>query len=71
MNITEDQRIFEMDLLPREVMDAAERGRQTAEDSGNGSGERFNVIRKLLIQCRERYEGFIRPLSPKKEEKAA
>jgi hypothetical protein len=71
MNITEDQRIFEMDLLPREVMDAAERGRQTAEDSGNGSGERFNVIRKLLKQCRERYEGFIRPLYPKKEEKAA
>jgi len=71
MNITEDRRIFEMDLLPREVMDAAERGRQTAEDSGNGSGERFNVIRKLLKQCRERYEGFIRPLYPKKEEKAA
>jgi len=41
------------------------------EDSGNGSGERFNVIRKLLKQCRERYEGFIRPLYPKKEEKAA
>jgi hypothetical protein len=71
MNITEDQRIFEMDLLPREVMDAAERGRQTAEDSGNGSGERLNGIRKLLKQCRERYEGFIRPLYPKKEEKAA
>jgi len=71
MNITGDQRIFEMDLLPLEVMDAAERGRQTAEDSGNGSGERFNVIRKLLKQCRERYEGFIRPLYPKKEEKAA
>jgi hypothetical protein len=60
MNITEDQRIFEMDLSPREVMDAAKKGRQTAEDSVNGSGERFNVIRKLLKQCRERYEGFIR-----------
>ena len=71
MNITEEQRIFEMDLLPRKVMYAAEKGRQTAEDSGNGSGERFNVIRKLIKQSRERYEGFIRPLYPKKEEKAA
>ena len=60
MNITEDKRIIEMDLLPQEAMDVAERGRQTAEDSGNGSGERFDVIRKLLKQCRERYEGFIR-----------
>ena len=71
MNITEDQLIIGMDLLPRETMDAAERGRQTAEDSGNGSRERFDVIRKLLKQCRERYEGFLRPLYPKKEEKVA
>lgn len=70
MNITEDQ-LIETDLLLQAAMDVAERGRQTAEDSGNGSGERFDVIRKLLEQCRKRYEGFIRPLYPKKEEKVA
>jgi len=71
MNITEDQLIIETDMLLQAAMDVAERGRQTAEDSGNGSGERFDVIRKLLEQCRERYKGFIRPLYPKKEEKVA
>ena len=71
MNITEDQLIIETDLLLQAAMDVAERGRQTAEDSGNGSGERFDVIRKLLEQCRKLHEGFIRPLYPKKEEKVA
>jgi hypothetical protein len=71
MNITEDQLVFETDLSPQAAMDGSERGRQTAEGSGIGSRERFNVIRKLLEQCRERYEGFIRPLYPKKEEKVA
>jgi hypothetical protein len=71
MNITEDQLIIETDLLLKAAMDVAERGRQTAENSGNGSGERFNVIRKLLKQCRELHKGFIRPLYPKKEEKVA
>ena len=71
MNITGDQLVFETDLSPQAVMDVAERGRQTAEDSGNGSGDRFDVIRKLIKQCRERYEGFIRPLYPKKDEKVA
>jgi len=71
MNITEDQLIVETDLLLQAAMDVAERGRQTAEDSGNGSGERFDVIRKLLEQCRKLHEGFIRPLYPKKEEKVA
>jgi len=70
MNITEDQ-LIETDLLLQEAMDVAERGRQTAEDSGIGSGEQFDVIRKLLEQCRERYEGFIRHPYPKKEEKVA
>lgn len=71
MNITEDQLIIETDLLLQAAMDVAEKGRQTAEDSGNGSGERFDVIRKLLEQCRKLHEGFIRPLYPKKEEKVA
>jgi len=70
MNITEDQ-LIETDLLLQAAMDVAERGRQTTEDSGNDSEERFDVIRKLLKQCRKRYEGFIRPLYPKKEEKVA
>lgn len=69
-NITEDQ-LIETDLLLQAATDVAERRRQTAEDSGNGSGERFDVMRKLLEQCRERYEGFIRSLYPKKEEKVA
>jgi hypothetical protein len=71
MNITEDQLIFETDLLLQAAKDVAERRRQTAEDSGNCSGERFDVIRKLLEHCRELHEGFIRPLYPKKEEKIA
>lgn len=71
MNITEDQLIIETDLLLQAAMDVAEKGRQTAEDSGNGSGERFDVIRKLLEQCRKLHEGLIRPLYPKKEEKVA
>ena len=71
MNITEDQLIIETDLLLQAAMDVAGKGRQTAEDSGNGSGERFDVIRKLLEQCRKLHEGFIRPLYPKKEEKVA
>ena len=71
MNITEDQLIIKTDLLLQVAMDVAERGRQTAEDSGNGSRERFDVIRKLLEQCREGYEGYIRPQYPKKEEKIA
>ena len=70
MNITEDQ-LIETDQLLQAAMDVAERGRQTTEDSGNDSEERFEVIRKLLEQCRKRYEGFIRPLYPKKEEKVA
>ena len=70
MKITEDQ-LIETDLLLQAAMDVAERGRQTAENSGNDSEERFDVIRKLLEQCRKRYEGFIRPLYPKKEEKVA
>lgn len=71
MNITEDQLIIETDLLLQAAMDVAERGRQTAEDSGNGSGERFDVIRKLLEQCRGLLERFIRPLYTKKKEKVA
>lgn len=71
MNITEDQLIIETDLLLQAAMDVAEKGRQTTENSGNGSGERFDVIRKLLGQCRKLHEGFIRPLYPKKEEKVA
>ena len=71
MNITEDQLIIQTDLFLQAAMDVAERGRQTAEDSGNGSGERFDVIRKLIEQCRALHEGFIRPLYPKKEEKVA
>ena len=71
MNITEDQLIIETDLLLQAAVDVAEKGRQTAEDSGNGSGERFDVIRKLIEQCRALHEGFIRPLYPKKEEKVA
>lgn len=71
MNITEDQLIIETDMLLQAAIDVAERGRQTAEDSGNGSGERFNVIRKLLEQCRELHEGFIRHMYPKKKEKVA
>jgi hypothetical protein len=70
VNITEDQ-LIEMDLLLQAAMDVAEKGRQTAEDSGNGNGEQFNVIRELLEQFRERHEGFIRPLYPKKEEQVA
>jgi hypothetical protein len=60
LNITEDQLVFQEDLSPQAAMDVAERGRRTAEGSGNGSRERFNVFRKLIEQCRERYEGFLR-----------
>jgi len=70
VNITEDQ-LTKTDLLLHAAMDVAERGRQAAEDSGNGSGERFDVIRKLLEQCRKLHEGLVRPLHPKKEEKVA
>ena len=52
VNITEDQ-LIKTDLLLHAAMDVAERGRQAAEDSGNGSGKRFDVIRKLLEQCRK------------------
>ena len=71
MNITEDQLIIETDLLLQAAKDVAERGRQTAEDSGNGTRERFDVIRKRIEQCRERFEGLIRLLHPKKEKKVA
>ena len=70
MNITENQ-LIETDLLLQAAMDVAERGGKTAEDSGNGSGERFDVIRKFLEQCRKLHEGLVRPLRPKKEEKVA
>src|SRR5512135_2087092 len=70
MHVTEDQ-LIETDLLLQAAMDVAEKGRQTAEDSGNGGGERFDVIRKLLEQCRILHEGFLRPGYPKKEEKVA
>ena len=70
MNISGDQ-LIETDLLLQAAMDVAEGERQTAEDSGNGSGQRFDVIRKLLEQCRKRYEGLIRPQYLKKEEKVA
>src|SRR5512141_843226 len=70
-NITEDQLIIETDLLLQAARDIAERERQTAEDSRNGIGERFDVIRKLLELCRKIHEGLVRPLRPKKEEKVA
>lgn len=70
MNLIEDQ-LTETDLLLQAPMNVAERGPQTAEDSGNGSGKRFYEIRKLLERCRKLHEGFIRPLYPKKEEKVA
>jgi hypothetical protein len=70
MKITEDQ-LIKTDLLLQAAMDVAERGRQTAEVSENDSGERFDVIRKLLEQCREIHEGLYQRLHPKKEEKVA
>jgi len=51
MSIPEDHPV-DPDQLLRAAMDVAEWGRRTAEDSGNGSGVRFNVIRKMLEQWR-------------------
>ena len=70
MKTTEDQ-LFKTDLLLQAAMDVAERGRHMAEVSENDSGERFDVIRKLLEQCREIHEGLYQALHPKKEEKVA
>ncbi|TFH30682.1 MAG: hypothetical protein E4G97_05325 [Deltaproteobacteria bacterium] len=70
MNLIGDQ-LTETDLLLQAPMDVAERGPQTAEDSGNGNEERFYAIRKLLERCRKLHEGFIRPLYSKEEGKVA
>lgn len=71
MNITEDQHIIETDLLLHAAMDVAEGGGKRRRIPGTAAGRRFDVIRKLLEQCRELHEGIIRHMYPKKKEKVA
>ncbi|MFA5806765.1 MAG: hypothetical protein WC978_00180 [bacterium] len=65
-----ENHIIETDAILQALVDVAERGREEMEAEVSDRGARFNVIRDLLEQYRERHSDFIKLLYLEKKKAA-